>query len=68
MRPVALECSFFLDPYRNSKHRRLVMKTLSTKMSQLIARRDSRVIFFLLTIAMYIISAGAPDASGGVGM
>jgi hypothetical protein len=44
------------------------MKTLSTKMSQLIARRDSRVIFFLLTIAMYIISAGAPDASGGVGM
>jgi hypothetical protein len=44
------------------------MKTLSTKMSQLIARRDSRVIFFFLTIAMYIISAGAPDASGGVGM
>jgi hypothetical protein len=44
------------------------MKNLSTKMSLLASRRDTRVIFFLLTIAMYIISAGAPDASGGIGM
>ena len=44
------------------------MKTLSTKLSQLVARRDTRVVVFVLTIAMYIISAGAPDASGGIGM
>jgi hypothetical protein len=44
------------------------MKTLSTKLSQLVARRDSRVVVFVLTIAMFIISAGAPEASGGVGM
>jgi len=44
------------------------MKKLSTQMSLLASRRDSRVIFFILTIAMYIISAGAPDATGGVGM
>ena len=44
------------------------MKTLSTKLSQLVARRDSRVVVFVLTIAMFIISAGAPEASGGVGL
>jgi hypothetical protein len=44
------------------------MKKLAIQMSQFVARRDSRVIFFILTIAMFIISAGAPDASGGVGM
>jgi hypothetical protein len=44
------------------------MKTLSTKLSQLVARRDSRVVVFVLTIAMFIISAGAPEATGGVGL
>jgi hypothetical protein len=44
------------------------MKKLTTKMSQIVSRRDSRVVLFILTIAMYIISAGAPDATGGVGL
>jgi hypothetical protein len=44
------------------------MKKLTAKMSQFISRRDSRVVLFVLTIAMYIISAGAPDATGGVGL
>jgi hypothetical protein len=44
------------------------MKKLAAQMSLLVSRRDTRVIFFLLTLAMYIISAGAPDATGGVGL
>jgi hypothetical protein len=44
------------------------MKKLAADVALLVSRRDTRVIFFLLTIAMYIISAGAPDAAGGVGL
>jgi len=44
------------------------MKKFAADVPLLASRRDARVIFFLLTLAMYIISAGAPDASGGVGL
>ena len=44
------------------------MKKLTSKLSQLSSRRDTRVVVFILTIAMYIISAGAPEATGGVGL
>lgn len=32
------------------------------------ARSDVRVLLTLATLAMFILSAGAPDAGGGVGM
>ena len=35
------------------------MKKLTAELTLLAARRDTRVIFFLLTVAMYIIAAGA---------
>jgi hypothetical protein len=44
------------------------MKKLTAELTLLAARRDTRVIFFLLTVAMYIIAAGAPDCGGGVGL
>lgn len=44
------------------------MKRLQTEWVLLASRRDTRLIFFLATIALYIISAGAPDAVGGVGL
>ena len=44
------------------------MKKLTSKLSLLSSRRDTRVVVFILTIAMYIISAGAPEATGGVGL
>jgi hypothetical protein len=44
------------------------MNKLTAELTLLAARRDTRVIFFLLTIAMFIIAGGAPDCSGGVGM
>jgi hypothetical protein len=44
------------------------MKKLTAELTLLAARRDTRVIFFMLTIALYIIAAGAPDCGGGVGL
>jgi hypothetical protein len=44
------------------------MKKLTSKLSLLSSRRDTRVVVFILTIAMYIISAGAPEATGGIGL
>jgi hypothetical protein len=44
------------------------MKKLTAELTLLAARRDTRTIFFLLTIALYILAAGAPDAGGGVGL
>jgi hypothetical protein len=44
------------------------MNKLSLKLSFLAARSDVRVLILLATVAMFILSAGAPDASGGVGM
>jgi hypothetical protein len=44
------------------------MKKLTAQLTLLATRSDTRVIFFMLTIALYIIAAGAPDAGGGVGL
>jgi hypothetical protein len=43
------------------------MKKLQSELVLLASRRDARLIFFLATIALYIVAAGAPDAVGGVG-
>jgi hypothetical protein len=44
------------------------MKTLKTELALFVARTDVRSIFVLATIALFIIGAGAPDASGGIGL
>jgi hypothetical protein len=44
------------------------MKNLKTELTLLAGRRDARTIFVLITIVLYIISAGAPDAGGGIGL
>jgi hypothetical protein len=44
------------------------MKQLALNLSLFVHRSDVRVVFVLTTIVLYIIGAGAPDASGGVGM
>ncbi len=44
------------------------MKKLTAELTLLATRRDARLIFFVLTVTLYIFAAGAPDAAGGVGM
>ncbi len=44
------------------------MKNLKTELALLAGRRDTRAIFLFVTIVLYIISAGAPDAGGGIGL
>ena len=44
------------------------MKKLSAELTLLATRRDARLIFFLVTVTLFIFAAGAPDASGGVGL
>ena len=52
----------------NKTPRRTAMKKLTAELTLLATRRDARLIFFVLTVALYILAAGAPDAAGGVGM
>jgi hypothetical protein len=45
------------------------MKTFTRNLAQLVSdNRKVRVAFFIFTVAMFILSAGAPDATGGIGM
>jgi hypothetical protein len=44
------------------------MKNLTAKFALLAGRSDTRAIIILVTMALYIISAGAPDAGGGIGL
>lgn len=44
------------------------MKKLAADLSLLASRRDTRLIFFVVTVTLYILAAGAPDATGGVGL
>ncbi len=44
------------------------MKRLSAELTLLATRRDARLIFFFVTVTMFILAAGAPDAGGGVGL
>lgn len=44
------------------------MKNLKTELTLLAGRRDARAIFLFVTLVLYIISAGAPDAGGGIGL
>jgi hypothetical protein len=44
------------------------MKNVKTQLTLLAGRRDARAIFIFVTLVLYIISAGAPDASGGIGL
>jgi hypothetical protein len=44
------------------------MKKLSAEVTLLASRRDARLIFFIITVTMFILAAGAPDAGGGVGL
>lgn len=44
------------------------MKNVAAQMSLFASRRDVRILFVVFTLAMYIISGGAPDATGGVGL
>ena len=44
------------------------MKNMQTELILLAGRRDIRAIFIFVTIVLYIISAGAPDAGGGIGL
>jgi hypothetical protein len=44
------------------------MKNLKSEMTLLVGRRDVRTIFIFVTLVLYIISAGAPDAGGGIGL
>jgi hypothetical protein len=48
--------------------RRFSMKQFAYDFSLLVQRRNIRVAVLLVTIVLYIIGAGAPDAAGGVGM
>jgi hypothetical protein len=43
------------------------MKKLTAELNLLATRHDVRIIFFLMTVTLFIFAAGAPDASGGVG-
>ncbi len=44
------------------------MKKLTAELKLLATRRDARLIFFLVTVTLYMLAAGAPDAGGGVGL
>lgn len=41
------------------------MKNLSTFVAD---SNKVRIVLFVISIAMFILSAGAPDATGGIGM
>ncbi len=44
------------------------MNKLKSRLVLLASRRDARLIFFFVTVTLYILAAGAPDATGGVGL
>ncbi len=47
------------------------MKKLFTKLNSNFSRVDSRLIRLLITLgslALFVIAAGAPDSTGGIGM
>jgi hypothetical protein len=44
------------------------MKNFMNELKVLVGRSDARAIFVFVTIVLYIISAGAPDAGGGIGL
>jgi len=47
------------------------MKKLFTKLNSNLSRVDSRLVRLLITLgslALFVIAAGAPDSTGGIGM
>ena len=47
------------------------MKKLFTKLTSNLSRVDSRLIRLLITLgslALFVIAAGAPESTGGIGM
>jgi hypothetical protein len=47
------------------------MKKLFIKLNSSLSRVDSRLVRLLITlgsIALFVIAAGAPDSTGGIGM
>lgn len=55
--------------YNNTKG--IIMKKLSNKFNYVLSRVDSRTVRLIVTIlslVLFVLAAGAPDAIGGVGM
>ncbi len=45
------------------------MKSLTTKLTLFVSNsRNVKIALFALTLGMFVLSAGAPDATGGIGM
>ena len=45
------------------------MKTLTRELTLFVTNnRKVRIALFIVTLGMFVLSAGAPDATGGIGM
>ena len=43
------------------------LKKLTTYVSTIIHSRTGRIVLMVLTIALFVLSAGAPNAAGAIG-
>jgi hypothetical protein len=61
-------CYIMFTPIkRYPKDRRNTMKNLINRLTvQTADTKKVRIAFFVLTLVLFILSAGAPDASGGI--
>ena len=44
-----------------------IFKKFFTKTTQIVHNRNFHIVFMALTIALFVLSAGAPNAMGGIG-